>query len=425
MTASPTLIAAPAFLADAKDHVDEHVELRGWVEGVRPARNVAFLTLRDRTGTLQVVCRADLLGEASRLPRESAIRATGVVRENTRAGFGSLELHADGLEVLALAGDPEPTGRDVELRSPDAFLVFAVQSTLTATIRSRLHAEGFVELHTPKLTAAGSESGAAVFELRYFDEPAYLAQSPQFYMQLAMAAGFDRAYEVGPVFRAETGLTNRHAAEFTCLDVELAWVDGLEALMSLEEDLLREALAAVRDAHGDDIRTRFGVTVDVPEETITRVTHAEALELLGHGRDGPARLSYRDEQALCRRAREDNGHGFVFVTDYPTGERPFYTMGDGATTRSFDLLWRGLEITSGCQREHRHARLAAQAAAGGLSSDALARYLDACYLPMFRRGCPPHGGFGIGLERLTMALLGRPSLHDTSLVFRGPGRLRP
>lgn len=430
MTAS-VATGAPRVLSlgsvrDAQAHLGERVELHGWVVAVRNARQVCFATLGDRSATVQLVCRDGVAAEVADLEPGSAVRVTGTVRETTNERFGPAEVHADVLHVVARA---EPSAaarehRDLELRSPERFLVLAVQSTLTGAVRAFLGTEGYVELHTPKLTAAGSESGAAVFELDFFDERAYLAQSPQFYMQLAMSAGLDRAYEVGPVFRAETGVTNRHAAEFTCIDVELAWIDGAEALMSLEERLLRRALRVVRDLHGDDIRRCFGVEVDVPVEPFPRLTYADACRRLGRVPDESVRLTYRDEQELCRRAGARDGGGFLFVTGYPARDRPFYTMRDGAATRSFDVLWRGIEISSGCQREHRYAQLSDQASAE-VAGAAVERYLIGSYLPMFRHGCPPHGGFGIGLERLTMALLGLPSIGDACFAFRGPGRLRP
>jgi aspartyl-tRNA synthetase len=302
--------------------------------------------------------------------------------------------------------------------------VFDVQTTLEAAVRGFLLRAGFVEIHTPKITAGGSESGATVFELPYFGERACLAQSPQFYMQMAMAAGFDRVFEVGPVFRAEGGVTNRHATEFTCIDVELSWIDSHEELMTLEEDLLRHALTAVRDTHGAEIERCFGVPVEVPEAPVPRLPLSLARELSGDASDN-GRLSHRAEQILSKHAREQSGHSWVFITDYPGEDRPFYTMREGAGSRSFDLLWRGVEITSGCQREHRYHLLRAQVTEPGLASDSLSGYLEAYYFEMFRTGCPPHGGFGIGLNRLLMSLLGHSSIRDTSFVFRGPGRFVP
>ncbi|WP_063901772.1 aspartate--tRNA(Asn) ligase [Burkholderia ubonensis] len=431
---------------DLSKKVGKPVTLCGWLVGVKRVKSMRFVSVRDRTGTVQAVCRGDALAEeVDALTLESAIRVVGRVQKNPASHHGKFEIEVERITLLSPActplpwtDNPDPDARldyrYLDLRKPERFLIFQVQTTLEAAIRDYLLERGHVEIHTPKITAGGSESGSAVFELPYFGERACLVQSPQFYMQLAMAAGFDRVFEVGPVFRAEAAVTNRHATEFTCIDVEVSWIDSHEELMALEEAVLRHALAAVRDAHGRAIERAFGVAIDMPDGPIPRVPLALANELMPdlEGEAG-GRLTYRAEQALSKYAMERYGHSFVFVTDYPAADRPFYTMHapgasdtiKGPRSRSFDLLWRGTEITSGCQREHRYERLRTQAAAGGIEADGLARYLDRYYFEMFKYGCPPHGGFGIGIGRLLMALLAQPSIRETSFVFRGPGRYVP
>ncbi|ETX02037.1 MAG: hypothetical protein ETSY1_05050 [Candidatus Entotheonella factor] len=434
------------FVGDLPKYMGKRVVVHGWVVVLRRSKALRFLVIRDRTGTVQTVHRgaADAV-DIDVISPESAVRVTGLVREGASARFGRVEIEVEAIEVLAWAQAPLPLDQNAEpdmrldhryldLRSRARGFIFEIQTTLEAAIREFVLARGFVEIHTPKITAGGSESGAAVFEMPYFGQTACLVQSPQFYMQLAMAAGFDRVFEVGPVFRAEASVTNRHATEFTCIDVEMSWIDSHEDLMHLEEGLLRHALSVVREIHGADIERYYGVEIEALDSEIPRIPISFAHELLDRSAaEASSRLTHRAEQMLSKYAQEQYGHSFVFITDYPAADRPFYTMeedagpGSGQLTRSrsFDLLWRGIEVTSGCQREHRYDRLRAQAMKAGLESDTLARYLDTYYLDMFRYGCPPHGGFGIGLNRLLMTLLAQQSIRETSFVFRGPGRFVP
>jgi aspartyl-tRNA synthetase len=305
-------------------------------------------------------------------------------------------------------------------------------------MRAFAYSHGCTEMHTPKLMGTASESGAEVFEVGYFGRKAYLAQSPQFYKQAAIAAGVDRVFEVGPVFRAEPSYTARHATEFTGVDVELAWIDGVEDVMDFEERMLAHALAEVAAAHGPAIKENFGVDVVVPSVPFPRITMAEALQIAAAAAgdsaaqaagDAPRDDSARDdldpagERAVGAWVRERTGHEFAFVTGYPSSVRPFYHLrpeGQPELTASFDLFWRGLEITTGAQREHRYDILVAQAAEKGLSPEPMRDYLN-----NFRYGCPPHGGFGLGLGRLLMTLLGLDSIRDATFLFRGPNRLTP
>ena len=295
-------------------------------------------------------------------------------------------------------------------------------------MRAFAYSRGCTEMHTPKLMGTASESGAEVFEVGYFGRKAYLAQSPQFYKQAAIAAGVDRVFEVGPVFRAEPSYTARHATEFTGVDVELAWIDGVEDVMDFEERMLAHVLAEVAAVHGAAIKEHFGVDVVVPEVPFPRISMAQALRIAaeaaaGSGDSPRDDLDPAGERAVAAWIRERTGHEFAFVTGYPASVRPFYHLrpaGQPDLTASFDLLWRGLEITTGAQREHRYDVLVAQAAEKGLSPEPMRDYLN-----NFRYGCPPHGGFGLGLGRLLMTLLGLDSLRDATFLFRGPNRLTP
>jgi aspartyl/asparaginyl-tRNA synthetase len=430
--AADTVVDGKVFLGDLPALVGDRVVIHGWVERVRRRPLVAFATLRDRSAQVQVVVRPpDALGAT---PEGSAVRVTGRVRPCATPRFGTVEIEAERVDVLAPATAPLPSmaGADAEaradlrhldLRTRAAALVIEVQETLVASLRDALGARRFIELHTPRITAGGSESGAAVFPVDHFGTPACLAQSPQLALQVAMAGGLDRVFEVGPVFRAEPCTTNRHASEFTSFDVELSWIESEHDLMDLAEDLLRHALTAVRDRHGAEIAERFGVPVEVPDGGIPRLALDGAVPHVPAGR-----LTHRAEQALCKEARRRSGHSLVFITGYPAADRPFYThRGEESAgpTRSFDLLWGGMEVSSGCQREHREDRLRRQAADAGMGHETMARYLDRFWLPMFGHGCPPHGGFGLGIDRLVMAACGLGSIREASFLYRGPGRCTP
>src|SRR6516165_2054330 len=424
-------------VAGLREHAGEIVTIAGWVHTLRLQRAMQFVLVRDHTGVVQVTHRRDgsaLEARLDRLTVESAVRVTGRVADNPVVSLGGLEIVPDEVVIENLAATPLPvderTGPEGRLdwrfldvrRRPAAQLVFAVQTTVERAMREFAYASGCTEMRTPKLMGTASESGAEVFKLGYFGRSAYLAQSPQFYKQMAIAAGIDRVFEIGPVFRAETSFTSRHATEFTGVDVELAWTGGVEDVMEFEERMLAHVIAAVAEKHGGQIREYFGTEVTVPEVPFPRITMAEAHQIAGTPGDR-ADLDSRGERAVAADVRERTGHEFVFVTEFPASVRPFYHMrpaGNPAVTYSFDLLWRGLEITTGAQREHRYDVLLRQVAEKGLSAEPMRDYLNC-----FRYGCPPHGGLGLGLGRLLMVLLGLDSIREAAFLFRGPNRLTP
>jgi len=417
-------------IAGLRDHIDRRVTIAGWVDTLRLQRTMQFVLIRDHTGTVQVTWKRDggpLETELEELSIESAVRITGTVRDNQIVALGALEIIPDRVEVANRAQAPLPidehTGPelrldwrhlDVRLR-PRARQVFAVQTTAEQAMREFAYAHGCTEMHTPKLMGTASESGAEVFKLGYFGGSAYLAQSPQFYKQMAIAAGLDRVFEIGPVFRAEPSFTARHATEFTGVDAELAWIDGVQDVMSFEEQLLRQVITAVVHRHQ--------LPVTIPELPFPVITMDQAQHVLrAQGWAGQRDdLDPDGERRLCAYIKRETGHEFVFVTRYPASARPFYHMRDAdGLTLSFDLLWNGLEITTGAQREHRYEVLLRQAAEKGLSPEPMADYLNC-----FRYGCPPHGGFGLGHSRLLMAMLGLESIRDATFLYRGPHRLTP
>ena len=432
-------------IACLRDQAGETVTIAGWAQTLRLQRAMQFVIVRDHTGTVQVTHRRDgtaIESALEGLTAESAVRITGRVQANPVVSLGGLEVIPETVTVENLAQAPLPidahTGQEGRLdwrfldlrRRGAARLVFSVQTTVERAMREFAFAAGCTEMHTPKLMGTASESGAEVFQVGYFGRPAYLAQSPQFYKQMAIAGGIDRVFEVGPVFRAEPSFTSRHTTEFTGVDVELGWIESVEDVMSFEERMLAHVLSAVAAAHGAAIEEHFKTEVTVPRVPFPRLTLAEAQSLsrttvfpttgADSGRDD---LDPAGERAVSARVLALTGHEFAFVTEYPASVRPFYHLrpaGKPHLTASFDLLWKGLEITTGAQREHRYDVLLAQAAAKGLAPDPMRWYLDC-----FRYGCPPHGGFGLGLGRLLMALLGLDSIRDATFLFRGPNRLVP
>lgn len=434
---------ARTLTADLGGKIGEQATVRGWVHAVRDQKSMQFVILRDESGLVQVALPkedppSDLNVRVSSLAAETALTMTGTVTEDERVKLGGLELRLEAMKIDSAAEPELPIAEDsaldkridwryLDLRHPRRRFMFEVQTTVEHAMRDFWRKEGFVELHSPKLMGSASESGAELFKVEYFDRQAYLAQSPQFYKQMAMAAGFGKVFEIGPVFRANPSFTSRHDTEFTSVDVEIAWIDTHEDVMAFEERWLAHVLAAVKDAHGERIERTYGTQLTVPTLPFPRVSLAEAKEMLsdeGHEVPGPNHdLDPANERALSALYEEDEGHEFTFVIDYPTTVRPFYHMRhpfDDTLTRSFDLLWRGIEITTGAQREHRYEQLMAQALDKGVDPDPIQYYLD-----FFRFGAPPHGGFGFGLTRLLMRMLGQENVREVTFLYRGPHRLEP
>lgn len=416
-------------LADLADHVGERVRVCGWVQEVSDDGSDRFV-LRDRSGTAVVEATG-----AKGLRPESAVEAVGSVGRRSGEVAGVLMV-ADSVQVVGPVSADLPLApgapleqrldwRFLDLRRPENQLTFAVQTTAEQAMRHYWSERGFVELHSPKLRPNPNRADRELFSLPYFDRQAYLVQSPQFYKQMAMAAGFERVFEIGPVFRANPNVTARHDTEFTSVDVELSWVDSHEDVMAFEEHWLRHVIAAVEAEHGEDIARLFGVEVVVPSLPFPRVSLDEARAIAGEAGASPppGDLDHEGERLLGSYVAQELGHDFVFVTEYPEATRAFYHMRteDGSGhLRDFDLLWKGMEVTTGAQREHRYDRLVSQAEARGVPLEPIRYYLDC-----FRFGCPPHGGFGLGLTRMLMALLGQDDVREVTFLHRGPSRLCP
>ncbi len=428
-------------ISELSDHVGEEVVLTGWVAVARKQKAVQFIVLREGSDLVQLVNERDkdpLLAQLiDDLHLESVIAIKGVVEADPRIKLNGMEIRISELEILSVAEDI-PIGKDagldvrldwrfLDLRSPKNQLLMRVQTLVEQGFRDYCIDHGMVEINSPKLMPSPSESRSELFEVKYFDRKAYLAQSPQFYKQMGIAAGLPGVFETGPVFRANPSFTSRHDTEFTSVDIEIPWVSSHETVMNFEERLLHLILNRVQERFGEQIMNQYQVPVVVPELPFPRVTHAEAMKMvLADGYEIPRSdgdLDPEAERRLARIIKEQTGHEFVFVTDYPSGVRPFYHMRDpqnSELTRSFDLLWKGIEITTGAQREHRYDVLRNQIIEKGLDPEGLASYLD-----FFRFGCPPHGGFGLGLTRVLMLLLGESNVREVTYLYRGPNRLTP
>ncbi|MEO0049177.1 MAG: hypothetical protein RL556_509 [Actinomycetota bacterium] len=420
---------------------DGPVELSGWVETLRDQKRIQFVVLRDESGSVQVTykreevdAQADVI---SSLTHGSFVTVTGTLVHDERVKLGGIEIQLAALKIVTLADPETPIAEDtsidkrmdwrfLDLRRPEMNLVFRVQTTIERAWREYWYENNFVEIHSPKLMASPSESNAELFKMEYFDTVAYLAQSPQFFKQMAMTSGLGKIFEIGPVFRADPSFTSRHATEFISVDIEVSHIESHEDVMAIQEQLLHRALKAVSEKHGEEIKQYFDVDVVVPSIPFPRIPLLEAVEIIearGHSIERNGDLDPEGERQIAAHVAEKFGHEFVFVTDYPATVRPFYHMRneqDSSLTKSYDLIWRGTEITTGAQREHRLETLIEQAKAKGLEPEGLGFYLD-----FFKYGAPTHGGFGMGLARVLMLLLHQPNIREVSFLFRGPNRLQP
>jgi aspartyl-tRNA synthetase len=428
---------------------DGPVSVSGWVETVRDQKKVQFVVLRDETGAVQlvnprnsdadgVVIADEPATSISSLSQGSFVTVTGQLKHDERVKLGGIEIKLATLEVVTLAIPETPIAADsnldkrmdwrfLDLRNPKQNLIFRIQTTFEHALRTYWVDNDFVELHTPKLMASASESSAELFEVGYFDTKAYLAQSPQFFKQMAQSAGFGKIFEVGPAFRADPSFTSRHATEFTSIDSEISWIDSHEDVMQLHEDLLVVAFTAVKEKHGDEVKALFDVEVTVPTKPFPRIPLAEAKEIVKqHGYEVPrddADMDPEGERRIAAYVKETYGHEFVFLTDYASSIRPFYHMrheGDQGLTNSYDLIFNGTEISTGAQREHRIDVLVEQVKEKGHDPEELEAYLE-----FFRYGVPTHGGFGMGLARVLMLMLHQASIREVTYLFRGPTRLEP
>lgn len=413
--------------------------ISGWAEVIRDTKYMIFVIMKDRSGTIQVSIdkneNKDIVDALSGILAHSVLSFTGKMVKSEYVKQGGKEFLPESVEILSSADaipldesaniDTRLDYRWIDLRSDKNNLMLKVQTAFVDGMREFLIKEDFTEIHTPKLIATASESGSDVFEVKYFDRKAYLAQSPQFYKQMAMAAGIERIFEVAPAFRAENSNTNRHTTEFTSFDLEFSYINSFEDVMDMEERLLVAGLTKVKEKYGDAIKETFGEDVIIPKRPFPRVKLNDLYKELEsrYGYKIPEHdigdMNAEAEKLTSKYAMEEFGHEFIFVTDFAKTKRAFYHMRKDDIPQGYDLIWKGTEITTGAQREHRYELIKKQAEEKGLGRDV------EFYIEFFKYGCPPHGGFAIGVDRLTMLLLGLPSLKEEMFIFRGPSRLTP
>ena len=434
------------YFKDLENYFDKEIELSGFVENIRNIKWVQFLVLRDSTDKVQVTIEksdennAPMVELVNNLTVESTIKVTGTLKKNENVRLRGMEFIPTKIEVTSTSDAELPINihdkdaqlldqrldyRWLDLRNEYNFNIFKIQSDMTKFMREFMYSRDFTEIHTPKLIGAASESGADVFEVKYFDRKAYLAQSPQFYKQMAIASGYDKVFEVAPVFRAENSNTSRHTTEFTGFDVEFAYIDSYRDVMDLEEELLTYTLEKLNEKYGELVKKLYDKEIVVPKEKFPRVKLADLYDELEKRYDYKVDESEKNdltteaERLSYRYAMDEFNSEFIFVTDFPKEKRAFYHMRKDDVPEGYDLIYRGVEITTGAEREHRYDVLVKQAKEKGLDKDV------EFYLEFFKYGCPPHGGFGLGVDRLTMLVLGLPSVKESMLIFRGPNRLNP
>lgn len=424
----------------AGDFEGKTVKVNGAVHTIRDMGEVAFVVLRKREGLLQCVFEEGKTKfDLKDLKEAATVEVEGAVKSEDRAPNG-FEIRLDSIRVLSEPAAPMPLAiskwklntsleaklnyRSISLRNIRERAKFRIQEGLTRAFRDFLYSQEFTEIHTPKIGAKSAEGGANLFKLEYFHRPAVLQQSPQFYKQM-MVGVFDRVFETAPVFRAEKHNTKRHLNEYTSLDFEMGYIDGFEDIMGMETGFLQYAMELLKKDYARELKI---LNVELPKvDQIPAVKFSEIKELVAekynHKMRNPFDLEPEEEVLIGKYAKEEWGSDFVFVTHYPSKKRPFYAMDDPENpkyTLSFDLLFRGLEITTGGQRIHDYQTLLKKIEARGMTTEGMDQYLAT-----FKHGMPPHGGLGIGLERLTMQLLGEDNVRETTLFPRDLSRLEP
>lgn len=433
------------YFKNLNEYFGQEITIEGFVDNIRDLQYVQFLVVRDITGKVQITIEKNesnsKLNElVSNLTIESTVKIIGTLLQNEKVKLNGMEIIPNDIIVTSKCLEELPLNykdsksalldtrlnyRFLDLRNEKNLLIFKVQTCLFNAMREYVLKNNFIEIHTPKLIGTASESGSDVFELDYFGDKAYLAQSPQFYKQMCLASGFDKVFEIAPCFRSEKSNSYRHATEFTSFDIEISYIDSYLDIIDFEEDLIIYGLNKVKEQYETDIKRLFNTDVIVPTKPFPRIKLEELYNILEN--EYGFKMNYEDvgdmnsesEKLASKYIKEKYGHEFVFITDFSSKKRAFYHMRENNIPQGYDLIWKGCEITTGAQREHRYEILKKQAEEKGLSKDV------EFYLEFFKYGCPPHGGFALGVDRITMLLLGISSLKETMLLFRGPNRITP
>ncbi len=433
------------YFENLNEYLEKEITIEGFVDNIRDLQYVQFLIVRDTTGKIQVTIEKNQYNNklneiVSNLSNESTVKITGTLLKNEKVKLNGMELIPSDIIITSKCLENLPLNykdsksalldtrlnyRFLDLRSEKNILMFKVQTCMINAMREFVIKNNFTEIHTPKIISAASESGAEVFEVKYFDRKAYLAQSPQFYKQMAMCSGFEKVFEIAPAFRAENSNSYRHTTDFTSFDIEMSYVDSLEELMDFEEDLFITGLSSVKEKYGEQIKKLFNVDVIIPTKPFPRIKLEELYKELekkyGFKMDYECvgDMNAESEKLAYKYVKEKYGHEFVFVTDFSAKKRAFYHKRKNGIPQGADLIWKGCETTTLALREHNYDILCQQAKEKGLKEDVK------FYLEFFKYGCPPHGGFALGIDRITMLLLETGSLKETMFIFRGPDRIEP
>ncbi len=417
-----------------------HAEICGWVHEVRDLGGLAFFLIRDRTGIIQVTIPKKrsseaVLATAKQVSRESVVRIAGMVKAIDKAP-GGRELVPDLFEIISLADSPLPLdvvekvpadldtrldARFLDARRPRVAAVFQIRSAATYAVNQYLHQEGFINITTPKIVAAATEGGTELFPIAYFDKEAFLNQSPQLYKQMMMAAGFEKVYEIGPIFRAEEHNTTKHLNEATSIDIEVSYADHLEVMRILEE-LIVKTYEYVKVTCSDQLANLEIADFVIPTAPFPRIPYREAIEIAKKKIEDP--IKYGDDiSPAAERAIGAEMGGHYFIVDWPSEIRPYYAMpyeNDPTICKAFDLMHPRMELSSGAQRVHQHDLLVQQIKKKGLNPESFEFYLRP-----FRYGMPPHAGWGLGTDRLIMTMLGLSNVREAVLFPRDMHRLVP
>ncbi len=425
-----------------KDLTEGECLIKGYVETIRD-KKIMFLIIRDVTGFVQVTIEKDkcpeVYAEAKKLTPHSFVAITGKCVYSEYVRNGGKEIYPTAIDIMSVADliplnaesgpDLRMDYRWIDLRDEKKVFIFKIQTAFERLAVEFFNNNGFIEIHTPKITTISSEGGSEVFEMKYFDQKAYLTQSPQLYKQMSMMAGFDKTFEIGDLFRSNPSFTNRHATEFTCIDVEISFIDSHHDVMDVEEAMFKYIMKGIKQEYGEEYKKYFGKDMIEMNYDIPRIPLYEAYKILKEEKHYEVPRALKGdldpdgEKLICEYAKEKYGSDFVFITDFPFKARAFYTMhneDDPELSKSYDLLFKGLEITSGAQREHRYDRLKQNITENGINPDDMQVYLD-----FFRYGAPTHGGFGLGIARTLAKLFDLPNVKDVIFLFRGPNRLKP
>jgi aspartyl-tRNA synthetase len=426
-----------------KEQAGSTITLAGWVDALRNYGKISFIDIRDRDGITQLFLNKELTEQFGTLNKESVIEVKGLVNARPEKQInkdmltGEVEVEVKELKILSKADSPLPieikeettTGIDkrldyrfLDLRRDKVKSIFMIRSQFYAATTQFFTKKGFVNTQNPKLTASGVESGAEEFKIPYFGKTASLAQSPQVYKQMMVVSGLEKVYEIGTVFRAEKSNTTRHLTEFTGVDFEMGFIDSIQDIMKVIEEYLAFALSKIKSECASELKT-LGVEINIPNE-IPQMTLDQAREVLkGHNKEVPQGedLDPEGERIIGKYAKEKYGSDFIFMLEYPAEKRPFYHMKDErGIPKGFDLIYKGVEIATGAQREHRLEILEKQCTEKGLDLSKMEFYRN-----IFRYGCPPHGGVGMGMDRIIQRMLDLDNIREAILLPRDPERLTP